>query len=530
MRMKKRSTAICALFLTLIMFAGCTATPKTSGSADGTGSAASQPAGTAASDSGKRDSLNVVIPVDIGSLYQWDTDDTWALCVICEIVDPLWRTSPIDGKLEGILAEEWELSDDYKECKVKLREGVKFSNGDPLTTKDVQWTLEQAKTRPWCARWVGNFEGVEIVDDYNFILRWSAGDPNVLKYFAQNSMNILPADYIVKVGEDAYKKNPIGTGPFVLESWTRGDRIILKSNKDYFMGAPEYDTLVIRMIPDSNAALMALEAGEVDVVCDLKPSFKETVDKNENLRWEQTASLMFIYIQIQNQKPPFDDVRVRKALNMAINREQLQAVALGGGGKLTPYGISPYAPQWSDQDPLPDYDVEGARKLLAEAGFPNGFDVTLTCREGDYQKPASEVVQANWAEIGVNCKVDVMEKSAQMNDLIAGNYQLGWQQTTDVISDGTIWGMANDSHYWGGNGANRAFYKNERFDELNSMQKIELDSDKRMAYFDEMKQIYWNDCPNIPGFFAPITCVVNKDLKGTYAAMANFYRFEWFKW
>ena len=87
------------------------------------------------------------------------------------------------------------------------------------------------------------------------------------------------------------------------------------------------------MMPDNNAALMALEAGEVDVVCDLKPTFKATVDENPNLRWEQTASTMYVFIQVNHQKPPFDDIRVRKALNMAINREQVQAVALAGGAQ-----------------------------------------------------------------------------------------------------------------------------------------------------------------------------------------------------
>ncbi|MBC8589287.1 ABC transporter substrate-binding protein [Paratissierella segnis] len=519
---KKRLISIIASLLVLSILTGC-ANSGGSNEFENT-----EP--TSSKSSQEHDTLTVVIPSDVGSLYQWDTDDSWALNVICEIVDPLWRISPVDGSVSGCLAEEWEISPDYKECKVKLQEGVKFSNGDPLTTKDVKWTLEEAINQPWCSRWVANFEGVEIVDEYNCILKWSEGDPNFMKYFAQNSMNILPADYIAEVGVDGYKQKPIGTGPFILESWTRGDRIVLKTNKDYFMGSASYDTLVIRMINDANSALMALEAGEVDVVCDLKPTFKDVVAQNENLRWEEAASAVFVYIQVQNQKAPFDDVRVRKALNMAINREQLQAVALGGGGSLAPYGISPYSPQWSDNDLLPAYDPEAARKLLAEAGFPNGLDVTLTCREGDYQKPASEVVQANWADIGVNCKVEVMERNAQINDMIAGSYQLGWQQTTDVILDGSIWGMANDSHYWGGNGANRAFYKNERFDELNALQKIELDPGKRKEYFEEMKQIYWDDCPNMPGFFAPTTCVVNKDLKGTYAAMLNFYRYEWFSW
>lgn len=515
MKVTKKAIVICALLVALIMPAGCTSTSTKS------------PGSTAPAT---KNTLTVVVPVDIATLSQWGTDDTWSLCVSNELVDPLWRISPVDGSLSGCLAEKWKMSDDYKECTVKIREGVKFSNGDPLTTKDVKWTLEEAIGQPWCARWVSNFKSVEIVDDYNCILHWGAGDPNVLKYFAMYTMNILPADYIAKVGLDAYVKKPVGTGAFIFESWIPGDRIVLKANKDYFMGAPKYDTLVIRMIADGNAALMALEAGDVDVVCDLKPTFKATVNQDKNLRWNQTSSLMFIYIQVQNQKAPFTDVRVRKALNMSIDRKELQAVALDGGGRLAPYGISPYDPQWSDKDPLPTYDVKAAKALLAEAGFPNGLNVTLTCREGDYQKPASEVVQANWAKIGVNCTVNVMEKNAQMNDLIAGNYELGWQQTTDVFCDGTMWAMANDSNYWGGKGANRSFYKNVRFDELDKLQKIELDPVKRLKYFDEMKQIYWNDCPNLPGFFAPITCVVNKDLKGDYAAMANFYRFEWFSW
>jgi peptide/nickel transport system substrate-binding protein len=488
-------------------------------------------AGCGAASPAKKDSLSVVIPVDIATLHQWKTNDTWAYNLIGEILDPLWRISPIDGSVYGGLAENWEVNKDFTECKVKLREGVKFHNGDPLTTKDVKWTLEEAINQPWCARWVSNFKGVEILDDYNCVLKWSVGDANFMKYFAQCSMYIMPSDHIQKVGDNVYAEHPIGTGPFIFDSWVRGDRIVFKTNKEYFDRPAKYDTLIIRMIADNNSALMALESGNVDVVCDLKPSFKETVDQNENLRWEQTASSQFVYIQINNQVSPFSDVRVRKALNMAINREQLQAIALGGGGRMAPYGISPYSPQWKDSDPLPVYDVQAAKALLVEAGFPNGLDIALTCREGDYQKPASEIVQSNWAEIGVNCTVEVMEKNAQQDDLIAGNYQTGWQQTTDGILDGTIWAMANDSHYWGGNGANRAFYKNERFDELDALQKTELDPDKRMKYFDEMKKIYWEDCPNLPGFFAPITCAVNKNLKGTYAALANMlYRYEWFEW
>ena len=479
----------------------------------------------------KKDSLTVVIPVDIASLHQWKTNDAWAYCIISEILDPLWHISPVDGSIYGALAESWEVNDDYTECKVKLREGVKFHNGDPLTTKDVKWTLEQCINQSWCKRWVGNFEGVEIIDDYNCILKWSVGDPNFMKYFSQCSMYIMPSDYIQEVGDEYYSEHPIGSGPFIFDSWTRGNSITLKSNKDYFDRPAEYDTLTIKMMADSNSALMALETGDVDVVCDLKPSFKETVDQNDNLRWEQTISTQYVFIQLNNQIEPLNDMRVRKALNMAINREQLRAVALGGGGLMAPFGISPYDVQWSDDDPLPEYDPEGAKQLLAEAGYPNGFDITLTCREGDFQKPASEIVQANWNAIGVNCTVEVMEKNAQADDLIAGNFQAGWQQTTDGILDGNIWAMANDSNYWGGKGANRAFYKNERFDELNALQKVEFDEATRLEYFEEMKGIIAEEVPSCAGFFSPITCVVNKDLNNTYAAMANMlYRFEWFSW
>lgn len=516
---KQKMRCMLAALLSLTLLAGCSAGNQGGGT------------GNTEKEVVKKDSLTVALPSDIATLHQWMTNDTWAYCIIGEILDPLWRISPVDGSVYGALAESWEINDDYTECTVKLREGVKFHNGDPLTTKDVKWTLEQCIDQPWCSRWVANFQGVDIIDDEKCTLKWSVGDPNFMKYFAQCSMYIMPSDYIQEVGDEYYAEHPVGTGPFIFESWTRGDSITLKSNKDYFDRPAEYDTLIIKAITDSNSSLMALEAGTVDVVCDLQPSFKETVAQNNKLRWEETVSTQYVFIQLNNQIEPLNDVRVRKALNMAINREQLQAVALNGGGKMAPYGISPYDPQWSDADPLPEYDPEGAKKLLAEAGYADGFDIVLTCREGDFQKPASEIVQDNWNAIGMNCTVDVMEKNAQQNDLIAGNYQSGWQQTTDGILDGTIWAMANDSNYWGGNGANRAFYKSERFDELDALQKVEFNEETRMEYFREMKDIVANDVPSCAGFFSPITCVVNANLSGTYASMANMlYRFEWFGW
>ena len=149
-----------AAILALILLAGCAA-----GNQAGNNNANDEINKTANSDAVganstedssdgtvKKDSLTVVIPVDIASLHQWKTNDAWAYCIISEILDPLWHISPVDGSIYGALAESWEVNDDYTECKVKLREGVKFHNGDPLTTKDVKWTLEQCINQSWCKR------------------------------------------------------------------------------------------------------------------------------------------------------------------------------------------------------------------------------------------------------------------------------------------------------------------------------------------------------------------------------------------
>ena len=128
--MRKRLKAIIVGLLVLTMLAGC----KPSASLEVEGEPGEKP-----------DTLTVVIPVDIATLFQWDSEDSWAQNVWNHIYDPLWRISPIDGTLSGCIAEEWEMSTDFTECKVKIHEGVKFHNGDPLTTKDVKWTLEEAK-------------------------------------------------------------------------------------------------------------------------------------------------------------------------------------------------------------------------------------------------------------------------------------------------------------------------------------------------------------------------------------------------
>lgn len=478
---------------------------------------------------GKKDSITVAIPADVPTLFQWGTESSVALSILNNMMDPLFRIDPRDGSFYGWLAEEWKISDDGTEVKVKLHEGVKFSNGDLLTSEDVKWTLETAKSEPFCARWVTAFEGIEVIDDYNFIMKFEYYFPNMLKNFSTYNMNIMPAKYFQEVGREAYAENPIGSGPFIVEKVIPGDRIIFKANKEYFRGAPSYETLIVKIMQDNNSALMALEAGDVDVVHDLKPNFKSTVESNEDLKWEENISTVYVFMQLNNQKEPLNDPRVRRALNIAINRDQIQQVALNGGGLMAPYGISPYSSEWSDDDPIPKYDPEEARKLLAEAGYPDGFDITLTCRAGDYQKPAAEIVMANWEDIGVKTNVDVMERNAQLSDLISGNYEAGWQQLTDFLIDATTWSSTQDSNHWGEKGNNRSLYKNERFDELNKLQLTEMDDNKRSEYFNEMKEIYLRDTPNLPGFFAPVSVAANKDLD-IYASLSNFYRYEWFSW
>lgn len=469
-----------------------------------------------------KDSFTVSIPAEIMTLNPMKVTDSWGAMAILNVHDPLVRLDEY-GKLQPALAKSWEISEDGLRYTFYLQENVTFHDGTKFTAADVKYTLERAMEEPTGKRFTAGFLGVDIVNDYECVLKLEAPMAATLNYLAQANNCIVSESVMDKIGQDEYKQKPCGTGPFVFKEWIPGDRLIFTSNENYYLGAPKINTLVIRNIGDKSASLVALETGDIDAVIEAASSDKKTIESNPKLAWYETPSAVYYSLQVNNTIKPFDDVRVRKALDMAINRDEIIAIALDGQGMPAHIGISKYGNGYTDEVKNAPYDPDKAKALLAEAGFPNGFNTKMYVRD-DFMKKAGQVIQNNWSKIGVNAEVLVMERGALITDMTNSKLELPMSMATDLPFDGSLHLNTLDSRYMGQNGANFAFYSNPEFDRLNKLQFGETDPVKRNEIIKQALLIEKEDVPAIPLFYPVINIAMNANVKGlTQPFPTNLY-------
>jgi peptide/nickel transport system substrate-binding protein len=284
-----------------------------------------------------------------------------------------------DLTLEGDLAERWSSSDDIKTWTFKLRSGVKFHNGAPLVADDVvalfHRLMDPAVTAPSRSQ-------------YDMIDTVSAPDPGTVVFtlsIPYGGFADILADRQVKItprGTDA-AKTPIGTGPFKFVSFAPGDRLILAKNPDYFEpGLPKLDGVELRVIPEMSVKLAALQAGDIDVVWDLPLDQVKALSGNAAVRVDSVPTSSWDGAIMNNLIPPFNDKRVRQAFHLAVDKADVVELTLFGQGVETISPIPPSHPYYAKDIAVPKADPAAAKKLLAEAGYPQGVKVTIAAPVG----------------------------------------------------------------------------------------------------------------------------------------------------
>lgn len=461
----------------------------------------------------KSDTFTVSIPAEIMTLNPMKFADTWSGMAACNTHDTLVRADEF-GEIQPALAESWEISEDGLEYTFQLRKGVTFHDGTPFTAKDVKYSIERAMTEPSARRFTVSFKNVDIVNDYECILNLENSMAATLNYLAVPCNSIISEEIINRIGEDEYAtKNPCGTGPFIFKEWIPGDRIIFTANENYYLGAPSIKTLIIRNISDKSASLVALETGDIDAVVEASSSDKQTVLENPNLSWYETTSVVYYSLQVNNKIEPFNDVRVRKALDMAINRDEIIAIALEGQGLPATSGVSIYSFGYVDEIKNAPHNPEQAKALLTDAGYPDGFDTNIYVRD-DFMQKAAQVIQSQWAKIGVNAQVHVMERGALMTDMMDGNLEIPMSMATDLPLDASLHLNTLDSRYFGHNGANFTFWSDTEFDSLNIQQLKETNPSKRAEIIKKCLLIEKENVPAIPLFYHNVNIAMRADIKG----------------
>ena len=346
-------------------------------------------------------------------------------------------------KIVPSLAESWSISDDGLEYTFRLREGVTFSSGQKLTAEDVRYTFMRLLTHPMSRnreiaaeiagaemltrRETDDLAGFRVEGDYVFTIELAEPFPAFLACLSTPAASILNEESVTEAGDD-FGLDPaktIGTGPFIMEEWTPGKNMKLKANPDCWSGAPGFDGLELVYVTDEVEQRLRFERGELDIL-DLDKLGDEAEyfihgDKYRD-RLYRAAQVDISYIALNQSIEPLNDVNVRKALQTALDRQMLLDAFYSGRGivenGIFPHGLTGFNP---DLEPIP-YDPEEAKRLLEEAGYPDGFDleILVNISSGRTRRQMMQMVARMWEQIGVRSTVRVVTESEFMAKRTAG--------------------------------------------------------------------------------------------------------------
>lgn len=328
------------------------------------------------------------------------------------IFDSLTTRDP-QGNLVPALAQSWKRLDDNT-WEFKLRPGVKFTNGDPLTSDDVKFTYEQLVLNPDAKSphqtFLQTIKQVNVIDATTFDIITTQPDVLLPSRVFDLYGGVVPKNYYQKVGDAAFRTAPVGSGPFKFVDWTKGSQITLATNPDYWGTKSPYKTLVLRFITDDAARMAAFLAGEVDIASNVPPERVAELSANPKLDVRSGPSSRYYFLVFDTTKKPFDDVRVRQAVNLSLDRDALvKGVSSGYGTPLA----SVFIPQTFAFDPTikPVFDLDKAKALLTQAGYPNGLDVGFDSFTGsivDHSK-VSQAIAGQLQKAGIRTTLNIVD-------------------------------------------------------------------------------------------------------------------------
>ena len=347
----------------------------------------------------------------------------------------------VNSKIVPSLAESWDISDDGLEYTFHLRQGVKFHNGNDFTAEDVAYTFHRMLTveggvntefidqikgaDELLAGETDTLEGVEVVDDYTIKVTLKEPFAGFLASISSPGVSIYDSEATEAAG-DQFGMDPavtVGTGPFEFSSWSFNNQLVLTRNEDYWKGASGLPGVVIKIIPDTETQSMMFESGELDIL-DLDYA-ADSVDRFTETYPDQIVQgprVGIVYFTMNFNKEPFQDVRVRKAVQMSIDRQAILDALYGGRGQVEqgifPHGLIGFNP---DQEEI-KYDPEAAKALLAEAGYADGFDMEIAADSSasDTMTMALEIVSDQLAEVGIRAEIKNYDESTWLETRKSG--------------------------------------------------------------------------------------------------------------
>jgi peptide/nickel transport system substrate-binding protein len=416
-----------------------------------------------------------------------------------------------DLKIEPELAESWTANADATEWTFRLRKGVRFHHGKEFKAEDVVHTFALIADPNVASRAKSTADmvkSIETIDDHTvkFILKEPYGAwPDML---IERQLKIVPADRTPQ----QLATEPVGTGPFVFESYTPGDKVVVRKNADYWeKGEPRLDRVILRIMPEDAAKVAAFSAGDVDLIWNLPLEAIEQLQGMPGVTVDSKPTGTWDGFVLNNKEKPFDDVRVRRAILKALDKRQLVKFAVFGHGAPTHSPIPPNHPFFR-KDIGFEPDIAGAKKLLAEAGYPKGFSITLHAPVGrPTRERAAVALQQMLKAINVNVKIERVPYS-RWGATIAGKapfYMDGYLSRPTIDTATYPWFHSSGS--WN---TRMWHFKSERIDRVLDEARRTTDQNKLRSLYGEFQQYVVEDVPGVVMYVIDFATAYKSELKG----------------
>ena len=384
----------------------------------------------------------------------------------------------LEGNVLPGIAQSWEYDAGTNTYTIHLRDDVYFHDGSKLTSEDVAFSMEVGKETGRMSLSCNYIEAINIVDETTLTVTLNTNYSPFLYFLAINLPIICKESYEAGILDDHIN----GTGPYKMVSYTPGDRVVFEANDQYYGGKPAIQNLIFKIVPDANTQYIALESGELNLSRDFSMNNIQDILNNPQLDIYQGESGNVYYIGMNQSNKALQDVRVRQAINYAIDREFIIEVCEEGYAEFANSIANKGMFGYTEDAKYYEHDPEKAKQLLAEAGYADGltFDVPILCRDGKYKK-AAEVIKEDLAAVGINIEIGVRDSSGFTDDFNKGNFAL-WVTSINLSQDAHHVAMCFTSTGY----LNRSNISDPELDALAEQAAQEQDTEARRQLYHEI--------------------------------------------
>jgi peptide/nickel transport system substrate-binding protein len=454
--------------------------------------------------------------VDSDNLDPVTQDGNINIWVFMNIYDQLIRVSDDGLTLQPMLAEKWDISPDNLTYTFHLRQGVKFSDGTPLKASDVVYSLKRAKETA-NSPWSFTYEPVKDIaapNDATVVITLNQVWAPFLADIAMFNSSIISEAFAKKIGEDKLVEQTMGTGPYMLGEWKKGEYILLKKNPNYWeKGLPLLDQVKIAVVPDDNSRILQLQGGDIDGMYDVPLSRVPDLKKDAKLQVGLYTSTYNNFIVLNTRTGLLSDVKVRQALNYATDKQSLINVVNFGVGEISNSFMPNGALYWNkDQKGYP-FDLDKAKQLIKESGSPNGGTVSIMVRAGGATAlQLATVLKDMWSKIGITLDIQQLEATIATGNYRANKFEMyasGW--TNDIIDPDELVSYAilpeQTQNYHTG-------WTNQQAIDAAKQARATLDSATRQKLYYQVQDLHMQDAPFIYLYTLPYVDVLKKQVQG----------------